>query len=368
MDGSRTDGQAPAQPASPETPSQPTELTIIALKPTASENASAALEFPAPPAVALTTANVAATTEPDAPAEAISEPATVQPALAPMAMAAAHKVIDDLNRAEAPPAPETKAAPLARPRLFARIPSFALRADQIRRAAWAGGGVAAALAAGWAGAALIAPAAPAKPDPLAAQTAMRVEQLSTDIRGVRDAVATLSKGRSRGGDDLKPLQERVSALGEAIEKLRADQSTKIAGLAGSADRGEKADRDIAGKMAQIVERLDRIERASAPQITGSISPQPQAQPQQTAAAQPIPTPPPRPVATEKPATPPAPKPLAGWTLRDIYDGLALIENRQAGIIEVAPGQIVRGLGRIEKIEQRGGRWVVVTQQGVIASN
>ena len=52
----------------------------------------------------------------------------------------------------------------------------------------------------------------------------------------------------------------------------------------------------------------------------------------------------------------------------MYDGVALIENRRLGMLEVAPGQTVRGLGRIEKFEKRGKQWVVVTEQGFIAAN
>lgn len=372
MDRSSSDLQpqpdaAPAEPAG-EAPTQP-ELTILALKPQTApaaqaEPAAAMVEaVPAPepaPAVELKLSSadrIAAA--PEAPIAS-----SIQPPVAPTALEEAHRFIDAMEQADAR-ADAAPAAAAAAPSIMARIRAMALWTRERRRHAAYAGGAAAALAAGWVGAAVLtAPAPPAKSDPLAAQTAMRVEQLSADIRGVRDAVAALAKtgARSRGGDDLKPLQERVGALNDAVDKLRADQSQKIAGLVGSADRGEKADRDMSAKMAQIVERLDRIERGAAPQTTGSIPQQPQAQP--APAAQPIPAPPPRPVA-EKPA---APKPLAGWALRDIYDGLALIESRQAGLIEVAPGQIVRGLGRIEKIEQRGGRWVVVTQQGVIAAN
>jgi hypothetical protein len=54
-------------------------------------------------------------------------------------------------------------------------------------------------------------------------------------------------------------------------------------------------------------------------------------------------------------------------LRKVYDGAALIENRD-GIVEVEPGVTLPGVGRIEGIKrQPDGRWVVVTQKGLIVS-
>ena len=50
------------------------------------------------------------------------------------------------------------------------------------------------------------------------------------------------------------------------------------------------------------------------------------------------------------------------SLRRVYDGAALIEGRD-GIIEVEPGIVAPGLGRIEAIKRQDGRWVVVTARG-----
>jgi len=51
-------------------------------------------------------------------------------------------------------------------------------------------------------------------------------------------------------------------------------------------------------------------------------------------------------------------------VRRVYDGAALIEGRN-GIIEVEPGSVVPGIGRIEAIKRQDGRWVVVTARGLI---
>ena len=65
---------------------------------------------------------------------------------------------------------------------------------------------------------------------------------------------------------------------------------------------------------------------------------------------------------------PEPKPaIEGWVLREVYDGVALIEGRNKRLLEVAPGQSLTGIGRVEAIEKRGRSWVVVTNRGIITS-
>ena len=57
-------------------------------------------------------------------------------------------------------------------------------------------------------------------------------------------------------------------------------------------------------------------------------------------------------------------PANGYVLRDVHDGVALVEGR-AGMREVAPGDALPGVGRIRSIERRRGQWVVVTANGLI---
>ncbi|WP_342360714.1 hypothetical protein [Terrarubrum flagellatum] len=282
----------------------------------------------------------------------------------------------------APPKPSALSLFLAAAGARAQTIGSSIMASVWGRRAVYGGGVVGALALGWAGASAVAPAP--RPDPMAAlavQVDARLARLGDEVRGLRDQMALTAKnGRPRSADDLKPVQERIAALTEAFEKLRGDHAGRANNLIGAVDRVEKLDRDAMTKIAQIAERLDRIERQTM--TTGSITP-PQTPASQAAAPQPapqqaaIPTPPARPqqqasaapeksnvTAIEQKTS----RSIAGWALREIYDGVALIENRQYGMMEVGPGQTVRGLGRIEKIERRNGRWALVTEQGVILAN
>jgi len=64
---------------------------------------------------------------------------------------------------------------------------------------------------------------------------------------------------------------------------------------------------------------------------------------------------------------PAPKVVSGYRVRDVYHGAALIESDR-GMIGVEPGEIVPGVGRVMAIQERAGRWVVVTERGEILGN
>jgi hypothetical protein len=56
---------------------------------------------------------------------------------------------------------------------------------------------------------------------------------------------------------------------------------------------------------------------------------------------------------------------ADWALREVQDGVAMIENRKHEILEVAKGDLVPGLGRVEGVERRGRDWTVMTGKGPI---
>lgn len=58
-------------------------------------------------------------------------------------------------------------------------------------------------------------------------------------------------------------------------------------------------------------------------------------------------------------------PLPGFTLRDVFDGKALVESRSS-LSVVKPGSVIAGAGEVLSIEKRGERWVVLTANGVIA--
>jgi hypothetical protein len=61
------------------------------------------------------------------------------------------------------------------------------------------------------------------------------------------------------------------------------------------------------------------------------------------------------------------EPVDGWVLREVYNGSALVESRNRRLYEVMPGGVIPGVGRVESIERRGARWVVLTDKGFIGT-
>ena len=190
-------------------------------------------------------------------------------------------------------------------------------------------------------------------------------QLADEVRALKASLGGLqaSLDRVRPTEDAKSLKASVEALKQGLDAAKSDTSGTLAQLAGKLDR---ADQVTAQKLAQIVERLDRLERKTNSTPLGANAPQPPARP---SAAQPAPQNlgmPPQAKVTEANSQSSQKPPIQGWVLRDVYDGIALVEGR-GGYREVAVGEAIPGVGRVEAIERHGRHWVVVTSQGVIAS-
>ena len=195
-------------------------------------------------------------------------------------------------------------------------------------------------------------------------------QLADEVRGLKASLAGLqtSFDRSRAADDPKGLRASVEALRQGLDAAKADTAGGLSQLSGKLDRAEQG---TGQKLALIADRLDRLERKADakpdtrpdPMPVGSIVPQPPVRP---TAVQPLPQPASLPPAKAVEANAQPPKaPIPGWVLRDVYDGVALVEGR-GGYREIQVGEAIPGVGRVESIERRGRRWVVVTSQGLIA--
>ena len=158
---------------------------------------------------------------------------------------------------------------------------------------------------------------------------------STETAAVRDAIAridadlaTLKSSFDKAG---KARTAQFGKVGERIEKL------------------EKSQEDASSKLSKLSENLDKTRNAMnaqtasakpAPDVTGSI-----------------PTPVPRPEAKGSQI-------VHDWVLNRVTRGGALVESDR-GLFEVYPGDPLPGLGRVEAVRYQNGRWVVVTQRGLI---
>ena len=195
-----------------------------------------------------------------------------------------------------------------------------------------------------------------------------------DVAGLRASVATLQSSleanRSQTNTAIIEFSARVDALDRdsAARMLEASRHT--------AARFEKLDRDVGARLAEVdkfvartSERLQKLEQR--PDQEMAAQEQRSATPSRAASYAPLP--PPRPAFEEQfssqettrvAATRSGRIPPNGYVLRDVRDGVALLEGR-SGLRAVMPGDMVPGAGTVRAIERRGAQWVVVTSIGVI---
>ncbi|WP_031335204.1 hypothetical protein [Rhodopseudomonas sp. B29] len=155
------------------------------------------------------------------------------------------------------------------------------------------------------------------------------------------------------------LQSEVSALKASIDNAAKQNSVQIGKTAERLERIEKAQAEPAAKIAKLSEAVDKLR--AAPATVAAAAPAPPVTVASAAAGE----------VTGSIASRAAPKPevgrlptIDGWILRDVYNGGAVIEGR-TGTYEVFAGDPVPGLGRVDAIRRQDGRWVVVTNRGLI---
>jgi hypothetical protein len=156
-------------------------------------------------------------------------------------------------------------------------------------------------------------------------------------------------------DSIARITTDVAALKAAVDTSGRSANSQLVKLGDRLDRFERAQAEPAAKLAKLAEAIERIERrtpgpnaaAASHDATGSIAavaPSPQAQ-----------------AIAVRDTGPPV---LEGWVVRSVYNGEALIQGR-LGLVAVARGDTLPGVGRIENIRRQDGRWVVVTSKGLI---
>lgn len=183
----------------------------------------------------------------------------------------------------------------------------------------------------------------------ATQPANTSVAINSEIRNLRDTVAQ--------------LRRQVSGLSENLDGLRT-----------AVDLSSKATNDRFGRFAENLDRIERVSSASTAKLDRLAQVQPAASAPQAQSATPA-----MPVmAAATPAaditgaiapserTPVPRKVVKGWSVREAYEGIAILQG-PSGVVEVVLGQQVPVLGRIEEIRNENGRLIVVCGAGTILS-
>ena len=208
-------------------------------------------------------------------------------------------------------------------------------------------------------------------------------QMADELRALKASVEALRAGQSQSQMDALALE----GLKTRLDAVKNETSASIADFA---EKLQQLQREHEAKFAQLFERLDRLEH----QIAGSLTTAPlgaasvQRAPRARKPAQTVATPPKPPAEyargermeggrwdafepSQFPAGPgmrrSRPQLMTNWIVRDVYDGIALVESPQ-GAVEVAPGEVIPGAGRVISIERRGAGWIVITNRGLVDSD
>jgi hypothetical protein len=181
------------------------------------------------------------------------------------------------------------------------------------------------------------------------------QKMAADLSALKANVDALraSLGQQTAANGQRGFEKSLDALKTKLDSVRSATEGQLAELSNKVDRLQH---DPA--LQQVAERLDRIEKQTASMLpTGSVAHMVKAATEERSlAAQTKPT-----VQVDAPKRPTL---ITSWVVRDVYNGVALVENAR-GAIEVALGDTVPGAGMVKSIERRGGGWIVITNRGLI---
>ena len=204
---------------------------------------------------------------------------------------------------------------------------------------------------------------------------------AADSRGDTNAARKLADANDAERGDIRALREEIHALQAKLDSLdrrgeSAERGTLEAKL-NSLDRKIEANHaDAANVAAQIEAKLEKNDksmgRLEAAISAKSLAPS-AAGNDAKASVKPVarvapPAPAPASAATANGANAKAAdaaKPIGDYTVREVQDGIALVQGRAGGLYEVGPGDRLPGVGRVLGVEKIGQKWVVVTESGRI---
>ncbi|WP_440642182.1 hypothetical protein ACSHT2_14615 [Bradyrhizobium sp. PUT101] len=191
---------------------------------------------------------------------------------------------------------------------------------------------------------------------LTTQPAQNNVAASAEIRNLRETVAQLRR-------QVSGVSENLDGLRTAVDQSSKATNDRFGRFAENLDRIERVSSSSTAKLDKLAQgQAQVLAQAPAPAIVQS-QPASQQGPMMASVAAPeftgsVP-------ASERASAPR--KPIKGWSVRQAYEGIAILQGPN-GVIEAVLGQQVPGLGRIEEIRNENGRLVVESSGGIIYSS
>lgn len=173
--------------------------------------------------------------------------------------------------------------------------------------------------------------------------ALAIHDLQRKVADLTKETHTLRALAQKQAGELRTARTHANSAASAA----ASASSAAGQTAAKLDRFEK---ETATRFEQQTARVERLERLAAdPIVTSSIDKKAKA----------TTTPPRKSLRTPSPSMP-----ENSYVLRSVRNGVAVVQTRR-GLIEVGPGDVIPGVGRVQRIARIDGRWVVVMRDGYI---
>jgi hypothetical protein len=166
-----------------------------------------------------------------------------------------------------------------------------------------------------------------------------VDKLAADVATLKatlaDRGARIAAPPAATTASVDALAREVASLKDSFDGARTAGETRLTDLVAQINRTEKMESDLAARLASL-EKREATDSGAAPETTGSI-------------------------------LPPSTQVADGWVLWRVYNGRAVVQSRH-GIFDVMPGVNLPELGFVRAITERDGRWVVITDSGLIVAS
>jgi len=183
----------------------------------------------------------------------------------------------------------------------------------------------------------------------------------------------LDQYRASSEAAVEGLRDTLNRIVSSLESNQRPLEAELDALRARLDRGDRNDPAATGpvitKLQELIERLDRIERSAAVAALSKV-PQPAVANNSIPGTTPTALAPDVAAATAAKSRDNAPtaetNKIQNWILREVIDGTAILQGPR-GIIGVSMGDLIPGVGRVQSIAKKGGRWIVATSKGVISA-
>jgi hypothetical protein len=206
--------------------------------------------------------------------------------------------------------------------------------------------------------------------PESSSTAERARFVAREIEGIS---LKIDQGHASSEAAVESLRDTLNRIVSSLESNQRQLEAEFEALRARLDRGDRNDPATTGpvitRLQELNERLDRIERSAAVAALSKVS-QPAVTnnsmsgttttalaPDLAAASAPKPGDKPPSAETNR---------IPNWIVREVIDGTAILQGPR-GIIGVSAGDLIPGIGRVQSIAKKGGRWIVATNRGVISA-